>query len=250
MYPSIRLLSLLIAPFLATGLSGSELLVDFVPQANGEFYTESPNFHLTIEFDEQGKPSYNTDTSPLPINVAGNCPEVAGCAIRISLKAIGSVDPITGLNTGLSLATGISIRAASNSSRAYPGLGIISPTDSKLRFLNHDFCNVHGKSEALLIDLDVATVPSTVHSKITKITLTGFADPNDAVTVIKIGSRTFDYLSESNENRHSIDVRNLDLSLRGGSPPTSLFSIFPSGIGSTFRISSFTIEFEKVSSSN
>lgn len=244
---SFRFISLVAASFLGINLTAGELLIDFVPNAPGmsaegkkvagKFYSETPELKLTISFDQQGVPSYNTNENGVPMTVFGNCPEVASRSIHITLKAIGSVDPITGLDTGTSPATEFVSRSA--------GLGVESPTDPKSA-QRSAVCNQAGLSEAILVEFDLASVPSTVRLTVTEISLSGFTDANDALTLVKIGGIPFDYLPQSSEAIEAIDVGNANLTLRGDPRPTALFSIFSSGVGSNFRLTNFRLEFEKL----
>lgn len=238
MSTSLRLRTLIAVAFLAANLSAGELLIDFVPKATGDFYTDSPELKITVSFDKEGEPSLSSSESTVPIGVFGHCPEMAGRALHLSLKAIGLVDPVTGLDAGESFATDINILSPT-------GLGVISPTDTK-NYHRRAIANTAGRSEGVLFEFDLASVPRTIRLTVTEISLATFNDANDALTLKKIGGLTYDYIPSSDEGLQPIDVRNAELTLRGDPRPIALFSICASGAGSSYRLANFRIEFEKI----
>lgn len=233
---------------LTADLAAGELLIDFVPKAAGEFFADGPELKLSVSFDKEGNPAHDASESPVPVGVFGHCPEVAGATFVISVKAIGLIDTRSGRDTGLSLATDITTSGPGKTPRLFGGLGVISPTDIKKNYFRSDICNVWGKSEGVLMGFDLTNIPRTVRLRVTEITLWGVGESNDAFTLFKIGGVGRDYVLESTESLQSIDLIKADLTLKGESGFTPLFSFSPAGVGSNFRFADFRLEFEKITS--
>lgn len=233
-----RHILLFTASFLAGPLSASELLIDFVPKAKGIFFVGGPELDLVINFDQEGVASAKISEDSLPIQAFGRCPEVAGQAVRISIKAIGWIDPVTGRDTGKSHATDINAYSAL-------GLGIVSPTDAKGAHKS-SLSNYLGRSEGLSFAFEGIALSETVLLTVTEITLSQFDSANDAMMLIKSGGGTFDYLPKSNETLETFDVCNAALNLKLTPHPTPLFSISASGMGSSYRLANLRFEFKTV----